>query len=83
MTTLRRFTCDDMFKYNNVNLDVLTETVSLAFLFFLTLPLKLAISQVYNDHQCTSSCRSVLTLFISTNNPLSPSLFATFVIAPP
>ena len=25
--TLRRFTCDDMFRFNSVNLDVLTETV--------------------------------------------------------
>ncbi|CAD7087681.1 unnamed protein product [Hermetia illucens] len=31
MTTLRPFTCDDMFKFNNVNLDPLTETYGLAF----------------------------------------------------
>ena len=30
MTTLRPFRCEDMFKFNNVNLDVLTETVSTA-----------------------------------------------------
>lgn len=30
MTTTRRFVCDDLFKFNNVNLDVLTETVRLA-----------------------------------------------------
>ena len=27
MTTIRRFVCDDLFEFNNVNLDVLTETV--------------------------------------------------------
>jgi N-terminal acetyltransferase B complex catalytic subunit len=26
MTTIRRFVCDDLFRFNNVNLDVLTET---------------------------------------------------------
>lgn len=31
MTTLRAFTCDDMFKFNNVNLDPLTETYGLSF----------------------------------------------------
>eukprot|EP00179_Madagascaria_erythrocladioides_P001888 CAMPEP_0198309420 /NCGR_PEP_ID=MMETSP1450-20131203/1818_1 /TAXON_ID=753684 ORGANISM="Madagascaria erythrocladiodes, Strain CCMP3234" /NCGR_SAMPLE_ID=MMETSP1450 /ASSEMBLY_ACC=CAM_ASM_001115 /LENGTH=169 /DNA_ID=CAMNT_0044012177 /DNA_START=124 /DNA_END=629 /DNA_ORIENTATION=+ len=31
MTTLRRFTCDDLFKFNNVNLDVLTATYNNAF----------------------------------------------------
>lgn len=31
MTTLRPFTCDDMFTFNNVNLDPLTETYGLAF----------------------------------------------------
>lgn len=29
MTTTRRFCCADLFKFNNVNLDVLTETVRL------------------------------------------------------
>jgi hypothetical protein len=28
MTTIRKFTCEDLFKFNNVNLDKLTETVS-------------------------------------------------------
>lgn len=27
MTTLRRFTCDDLFTFNPVNLDFFTETV--------------------------------------------------------
>lgn len=31
MTTLRAFTCNDMFKFNNVNLDPLTETYGLSF----------------------------------------------------
>ncbi|XP_064622461.1 N-alpha-acetyltransferase 20-like [Lineus longissimus] len=31
MTTLRPFTCDDMFKFNNINLDPLTETYGLPF----------------------------------------------------
>ncbi|XP_065159917.1 N-alpha-acetyltransferase 20 [Atheta coriaria] len=31
MTTLRPFTCDDMYKFNNVNLDPLTETYGLSF----------------------------------------------------
>ncbi|GFH29973.1 N-acetyltransferase domain-containing protein [Haematococcus lacustris] len=31
MTTIRRFTCDDLFNFNNVNLDVLTETYNLPF----------------------------------------------------
>ena len=31
MTTLRPFRCDDLFKFNNVNLDPLTETYNLAF----------------------------------------------------
>lgn len=30
MSTTRRFRCDDLLKFNNVNLDVLTETVSTA-----------------------------------------------------
>lgn len=28
MTTVRRFSCDDLFTFNNVNLDYFTETVS-------------------------------------------------------
>ena len=28
MTTIRRFTCDDLFSFNNVNLDYFTETVT-------------------------------------------------------
>ena len=31
MTTMRRFTCDDLFTFNNVNLDILTETYNLPF----------------------------------------------------
>lgn len=31
MTSLRRFTCDDLFSFNNVNLDILTETYNLPF----------------------------------------------------
>ena len=31
MTTLRPFTCDDLFTYNEVNTDVLTETFNLSF----------------------------------------------------
>ena len=31
MTTLRRFTMNDLLKFNNVNLDVLTETYSITF----------------------------------------------------
>lgn len=31
MTTLRPFTCDDLFKYNSVNLDPLTETYGISF----------------------------------------------------
>ncbi|XP_012254441.1 N-alpha-acetyltransferase 20 [Athalia rosae] len=31
MSILRPFTCDDMFKFNNVNLDPLTETYGLSF----------------------------------------------------
>ena len=31
MTSLRRFKCDDLFRFNNVNLDVLTETYSMGF----------------------------------------------------
>ena len=27
MTTIRRFVCEDLFRFNNVNLDTLTETV--------------------------------------------------------
>lgn len=27
MTSTRKFCCDDLFRFNNVNLDVLTETV--------------------------------------------------------
>ncbi|KYQ92318.1 hypothetical protein DLAC_11648 [Tieghemostelium lacteum] len=33
MTTIRRFECDDFFKFNNVNLDYLTETYYLPFYF--------------------------------------------------
>ncbi|GJP34291.1 hypothetical protein CLOM_g18737 [Closterium sp. NIES-68] len=31
MTTIRRFTCDDLFRFNNVNLDWYTETYNLNF----------------------------------------------------
>lgn len=31
MTTLRPFTCEDMLRFNNVNLDPLTETYGLSF----------------------------------------------------
>mmetsp|Transcript_1810 Transcript_1810/g.3215 ORF Transcript_1810/g.3215 Transcript_1810/m.3215 type:complete len:176 (-) Transcript_1810:2054-2581(-) len=31
MTTLRRFTMDDLLKFNNINLDVLTETYNMPF----------------------------------------------------
>ncbi|XP_038073408.1 N-alpha-acetyltransferase 20-like [Patiria miniata] len=31
MTTVRPFTCEDLFKFNNVNLDPLTETYGVAF----------------------------------------------------
>lgn len=31
MTTIRPFTCDDLFRFNNVNLDPLTETYGLPF----------------------------------------------------
>lgn len=31
MTTLRRFRCDDLFSFNNINLDKLTETYNLPF----------------------------------------------------
>ncbi|CAM9634701.1 unnamed protein product [Phaeothamnion confervicola] len=31
MSTTRRFTCDDLFRFNNVNLDVLTETYNMPF----------------------------------------------------
>ncbi|XP_073734564.1 N-alpha-acetyltransferase 20 isoform X5 [Callorhinus ursinus] len=31
MTTLRAFTCDDLFRFNNINLDPLTETGGLGF----------------------------------------------------
>lgn len=31
MTTIRRFTCSDLLTFNNVNLDVLTETYNLPF----------------------------------------------------
>ena len=31
MTTLRQFTMDDLLKFNNINLDVLTETYNMPF----------------------------------------------------
>ncbi|NXR25215.1 NAA20 acetyltransferase, partial [Cinclus mexicanus] len=31
MTTLRAFTCDDLFRFNNINLDPLTETYGIPF----------------------------------------------------
>ena len=31
MTSLRPFRCDDLFRFNNVNVDVLTETFNLGF----------------------------------------------------
>ena len=31
MTTVRPFTCDDMFRFNKINLDPLTETYGLSF----------------------------------------------------
>ncbi len=33
MTTLRRFKADDLFRFNNINLDPLTETYSIASYF--------------------------------------------------
>jgi hypothetical protein len=37
MSTTRRFTCEDLFKFNNVNLDVLTETVRAKVMYSLVL----------------------------------------------
>jgi N-terminal acetyltransferase B complex catalytic subunit len=37
MTTLRRFTCDDLFKFTNVNTDIFTETVYFFLCSFLCL----------------------------------------------
>jgi len=31
MTTLRQFTCDDLFRFNAINLDPLTETYGVGF----------------------------------------------------
>ena len=31
MTSMRRFTCNDLFRFNSVNLDPLTETYNLSF----------------------------------------------------
>ena len=31
MTTLRQFTCDDLFRFNSINLDPLTETYGVGF----------------------------------------------------
>ncbi len=31
MTTLRPFTCDDLFRFNNINMDPLTETYGVGF----------------------------------------------------
>ena len=31
MTTLRQFTCDDLFRFNGINLDPLTEMYGLSF----------------------------------------------------
>ncbi|KAF1336497.1 hypothetical protein FI667_g366, partial [Globisporangium splendens] len=31
MTSMRKFCCDDLFRFNNVNLDVLTETYNMSF----------------------------------------------------
>lgn len=31
MTTLRQFTMDDLLKFNNINLDILTETYNMSF----------------------------------------------------
>ena len=45
MTTFRAFTCDDMFRFNNVNLDPLTETVSVHYVHESHL---LTISSQYN-----------------------------------
>jgi N-terminal acetyltransferase B complex catalytic subunit len=32
MTSTRKFKCEDLFRFNNVNLDVLTETVRVSIL---------------------------------------------------
>lgn len=34
MSTMREFTCDDLFKFNNVNMDKLTETVCLSLIIY-------------------------------------------------
>lgn len=34
MTTIRPFRCQDLFKFNNVNLDPLTENYNLSFYFY-------------------------------------------------
>ena len=31
MSTMRQFTCDDLFRFNGINLDPLTETYGLSF----------------------------------------------------
>ena len=49
MTTLRPFRCDDLFHYNNVNLDPLTETYNLAFyLMYLAKYVSFQIDRLYD-----------------------------------
>jgi N-terminal acetyltransferase B complex catalytic subunit len=44
MSTTRRFKCEDLFKFNNINLDVLTETVLFSPYFLFTTLLRLSIA---------------------------------------
>lgn len=65
MTTTRRFVCDDLFRFNNVNLDVLTETVrgvrwwkEPALLLFAEQPMMLCVSRSTTWASTSSTSRS-------------------------
>lgn len=78
MTTMREFTCDDLFKFNNVNMDKLTETVRFLAALFHSAPLDglnsvlLFLPSVVLANSDTISMHA--PTFFSNYNPLATTL---------
>jgi len=89
MTTLRPFRCDDLFHYNNVNLDPLTETYNLAFYLmylarypYTTVPVphstctpQYLYSGLATNRSSAHSCSFLLLSLFSLPLSLPPSLY--------
>ena len=59
MTTTRRFTCDDLFTFNGVNLDYYTETVCTGPFLYLPVPSNIC---SYPMFRCSTTFRSICNI---------------------